>query len=103
MRTEYQGTLRPRITHLGPAENDPEKHVVKVEWIEGDDVNRVVWTETAKVPNNQSFIPQIVGTGHFRPGPGILVDENNHRHFVLNAEGGLFGAGFAAKPEGVSP
>lgn len=104
--TEYTGCLRPRITYLGRIEVE-KPHALfggvgitdtevfdqfKVEWIEGTDVSKVVWTETVKVPNGHSFVPQIAGYGTFQKQGGFYVDEDNLRHFVMEAPVGIFGA-----------
>lgn len=108
---EYVGTLRPRITYLGrgmepiqkldrhivafsPEYNETAKDVFRIEWIEGDDVTKVVWTEEVKVLPGVSFVPQIVGYGTYTPGGAMYVDADNLRHRVLNAEVGKMGSPF---------
>lgn len=97
---EYTGTLRPRITFLGPVEVQKQiegqavsetYHHFKVEWIEGTNVSKVIWTEEIKVPKDYSFVPQIAGYGTFTKQGGFYVDEDNLRHFVMDAQVGLFG------------
>lgn len=108
---EYVGTLRPRITYLGrgmePIQKldrhilsfplgatETTKDVFKIEWIEGDDVTKVIWTEEVKVLPGVSFVPQIVGYGTYTPGGAMYVDADNLRHRVLNAEVGKMGSPF---------
>lgn len=90
MLSEFKGTVRPRITYLGPKPDDPGKYVLKIEWIEGDNMGTVLWQETANVPNGWSYVPQVSAEGLYRPGGGILVEPDNTRHFILNAELVLF-------------
>lgn len=92
-RTEYIGTLRPRITLLEEiVENGRRFNKFRVEWIEGEDVSNVIWKEEIKVPEDQSFVPQITGYGTYTKRGGFFVDEDNKRHFVIDAKEGIFGA-----------
>jgi hypothetical protein len=102
--TEYTGNLRPKITYLGRIETQRPSALLegqtetdvfdqfKVEWIEGTDISKVVWTETVKVPEGYAFVPQIAGYGTFQKQGGFYVDEDNLRHFVMDAPIGIFGA-----------
>src|SRR5688572_10523385 len=109
VREEYIGFLRPVIYFLGvkeelitpkhlgtlglPVEEIVQRYnLFKVEWIEGDDVSSIVWTETVKVPEGQAFVPRITGYGTWTKRGGFYVDSERKRHFVIDAPVGVFGA-----------
>lgn len=96
---EYTGNLRPRIYYQGQTEILFPKtntlktfNVFKIEWIEGKDVSKVVFTEEVKVPQGHSFVPQISGYGTHSRQTGFYVDSENRRHFVMDAKAGILGA-----------
>lgn len=91
----YVGNLRPRIFYDGQVtiENGSVRafNLFRIEWIEGKNVSNVVFTESIKVPVGMSFVPQISAYGTHDKKTGFYVDENDKRHFVLDAKQGIFG------------
>lgn len=84
-RKTYQGTLRPKITILGPEE-------ARIEWCDRD--GNAIWTETAKPREGFSFMSQITCDGEFSTSPGYFVDEEGKRHFVMKCDTGKLGSIF---------
>lgn len=112
---EHQGAVRPVITYNGRkmspvvstdymlfeslgieynGQKEVEKDHFTIKWVQGDMVDKVVWTENILCLPGVSFVPQIVGTGKFKPTGAMYVDKENKRHRVLPCDVGAIGAQF---------
>jgi hypothetical protein len=83
MPTEYNGTLRARVTLIEGG--------AKIEWFDPQTME-TVWTETCTPRPGMAFVSQIECSGEFHPRAGFFMDGEGKRHFVLHADPGELGA-----------
>jgi len=86
VQERFDGHVRLQVTIIS------ETHV-RLQWFNSE-TDEVIWTEECKPNVGVSFVAQIEGKGLFQPRPGYFVGLDGKRHFVMNAEPGMLGAGF---------
>lgn len=82
-RKTYKGTLRPQITLIEGG--------ASIDWI--DPITReVIWSESCRPKSDFSFASQIECNGDFTVKDGYFIDQDGKRHYIMQADLGIFGA-----------